>query len=251
MSLAGGTHEVMLQGTTAESEPLYAGGRQPTLLGRLQNFWQLSRATYAQLGFTATGGNNADEDLRSRLLGLDFRFTYRPPESGNRQGDHLPRRGLPAPRLGAGRRTNRYGTFLDLQARRSQRWVFGARYDWVEAPRGLEDTEWRITPCHHLVAERVRLSAPPGRAPATSDSAGTAEPADAPGRLGHGSPQTRDVLSARGAKDSPMCSSPLCSCRWGSPAAPVPPAGPRRSRWSPACRLTPPSPGRSWATRGR
>src|SRR4051794_21776392 len=48
-SLAGGTHEIWLQGTTAESDPLF-GGQHPVLLGRLQNFWQLSRTTYAQIG---------------------------------------------------------------------------------------------------------------------------------------------------------------------------------------------------------
>ena len=146
VSLAGGTHEVMVQGTTSESEPLYAGGRQPTLLGRVQNFWQLNRASYAQLGFTATGGNNSDADLRSRLLGLDFRYTYRPPQSGNRQDVTFRAEGYRFHASEADVVTNRYGTFLDLQVRRSQRWVFGARYDWVEAPRGLEDTEWRITP---------------------------------------------------------------------------------------------------------
>ena len=41
-----------------------------TPLARLQNFWQLSRSTYTQVGFTATGGNTDDGDLRSRLLGL-------------------------------------------------------------------------------------------------------------------------------------------------------------------------------------
>ncbi len=146
LSIAGGTHELTLQGTTSESEPLYAGGRQPTLLGRLQNFWQLSRGTYAQLGFTATGGNNSDADLRSRLLGLDFRLTWRPPEAGTRRDVTFRAEGyrLHASELAAV--TNRYGLFLDLQARTSQRWIFGARYDWVEAPRGPEDTEWRITP---------------------------------------------------------------------------------------------------------
>ncbi len=84
-SIAGGTHEVWLQGTTSEAEALYEGGRQPTLLGRVQNFWQLSRSTYTQFGFTATGGNNDDADLRSRLMGLDFRLTYRPPEAGTRR----------------------------------------------------------------------------------------------------------------------------------------------------------------------
>jgi len=145
VSLAGGTHEVWLQGTTSESEPLYAGGRQPTLLGRVQNFWQLTRSTYAQVGFTATGGNNSDADLRSRLLGLDFRFPYRPPEAGTRRDITFRAEGYRLHSTELGTTTNRYGTFVDLSARLSRRWVVGARYDWVEAPRGPEDTQFRIT----------------------------------------------------------------------------------------------------------
>jgi hypothetical protein len=146
ISLAGGTHEVTLQATTSESEPLYADGRQPTLLGRLQNFWQLSRGTYAQVGFTATGGNNREADLRSRLLGLDFRLTYRPPEAATRRDITFRAEGYRLHASELATVTSRYGLFLDLQARTSRRWILGARYDWVEAPRGLEDTEWRITP---------------------------------------------------------------------------------------------------------
>ncbi len=146
LSLVGGTHEVWLQGTTSESEPLYAGGRQPTLLGRVQNFWQLSRSSYAQVGFTATGGNNSDADLRSRLLGLDFRFTYRPPQAGTRRDVTFRAEGYRLHATEVGVTTNRYGAFLDLQARTSRRWVFGIRYDYAEAPRGLEDTEWGLTP---------------------------------------------------------------------------------------------------------
>jgi hypothetical protein len=146
VSLAGGTHEVWVQGTTTESDPLFAGGRQPALLLRLQNFWQLTRGTYAQLGVTGVGGNNSDEDLRSRLAGLDFRLTYRPPHAGTRREITFRAEGyrLHATELGA--TTNRYGAFLDLNARLTRRWVLGTRYDWVEAPRGLDDTEWRVTP---------------------------------------------------------------------------------------------------------
>jgi hypothetical protein len=145
-SLGGTTHEVWLQGSSAESDPLFAEGHESMLLGRLQNFRQLSRSTYAQLGITGLGGNNDDADLRSRLVGLDFRVTYRPPEAGTRRDITFRAEGyrLHAEELGIP--TNRYGTFLDLQARTSRRWVFGARYDWVEAPRGPENTEWRITP---------------------------------------------------------------------------------------------------------
>ena len=146
VSLAGGTHEVWLQATTAESDPLYAGGRQPTLLFRLQNFWQLNRSTYAQLGATATGGNNDDVDLRSRLAGLDFRLTYRPPEAGTRREITLRAEGYRLHATEVGTTTNRYGTFVDLNAKLTRRWVLGTRYDWVETPRGLEDTEWRLTP---------------------------------------------------------------------------------------------------------
>lgn len=146
VSLLGGTHEVWAQATTAESDALYAGGHQPTLLFRLQNFWQLSRSTYAQLGVTGTGGNNHDEDLRSRLAGLDLRLTYRPPEAGTRREITLRAEGYRLHATELGTTTNRYGTFVDLNAKLTRRWVLGTRYDWVEAPRGLADTEWRVTP---------------------------------------------------------------------------------------------------------
>jgi len=145
-TLAGATHEVWLQATTTGSDSLQAGGHQPVLLGRLQNFWQLSRTTYAQVGFTALGGNNDDVGLSSRVIGLDFRATYRPPETGTRRDITFRAEGYRFHANELGATTNRYGAFLDLQARTSQRWVFGARYDHVEAPRGLANTEWRITP---------------------------------------------------------------------------------------------------------
>ena len=145
-SLGGATHEIWLQGTTAGSDPLLAGSNRLLFLGRLQNFWQLSRATYAQVGVTGLGGNNDAADLRSRVVGLDFRFTYRPPEAGTRRDITFRAEGYRLHANELGTTTNRYGTFLDLQARTSRRWVFGARYDYVEAPRGLEDTEWRIVP---------------------------------------------------------------------------------------------------------
>jgi hypothetical protein len=146
VSLAGGTHEIWVQGTTAESEALYADGRQPTLLFRLQNFWQLSRSTYAQLGATGTGGNNDDAGLRSRLAGVDFRLTYRPPATGTRREITLRAEGYRLHATELGTTTNRYGTFVDLNAKLTRRWVLGTRYDWVEAPRGPSDTEWRLTP---------------------------------------------------------------------------------------------------------
>ena len=146
VSLLGGTHEVWVQGTTAESETMFGEGHEPSLLLRLQNFWQLNRSTYTQVGITGLGGNDHDTDLRSRLAGLDFRLTWRPPEAGTRREVTFRAEGYRLHASEAGITTNRYGTFLDLTARLSRRWIAGTRYDWVEAPRGADDTEWRITP---------------------------------------------------------------------------------------------------------
>ena len=146
VSLFGGTHEVWLQGTTAESEALFAGSGEPALLGRLQNFWQVNRSTYLQLGLTGVRGHSEDSSLTTRLAGVDARLTWRPPQSG-------PRRELTARIEGYQLRStvgpvvdHRYGAFAALQFRLNRRWVLGARYDHVEAHRGPDNDEWQFTP---------------------------------------------------------------------------------------------------------
>ncbi len=145
--LAGGTHELWLQGTTtSELDPLLAGSRQPLGLARIQNFWQLTRSTYAQVGFTGMLGENTDSSLTSNLTGADFRFTWRPPNAGTRRDLTLRLEGYRLHANLAGTVTNRYGMFADAQFKMSRRWTIGGRYDYVEAARGPYADEWRITP---------------------------------------------------------------------------------------------------------
>jgi hypothetical protein len=145
ISLLHGTHEIWIQGTTAQSEPLYGTGRHGTLLGRVQNFWQLSRSTYGQIGFTALGGNHADT-LRSRVLGLDLRLTWRPPNAGTRQDLTLRAEGYRLRSHELGVATTRYGAYADVAWRLSQRWILSTRYDYVEAAHGPFSKEWQVTP---------------------------------------------------------------------------------------------------------
>lgn len=145
--LAGGTHELWLQGTTAsELDPLLAGSSQPLGLARIRNFWQLSRSTYAQVGFTGMLGANSDSSLTSNLTGADFRLTWRPPHAGTRRDLTLRVEGYRLHANLAGVVTNRYGMFADVQFKMSRRWTIGGRYDYVEAARGPNADEWRITP---------------------------------------------------------------------------------------------------------
>jgi hypothetical protein len=144
VSLFHGTHELWLQGTTAESDALYGDGRHGTLLGRLQNFWQLSRSTYGQVGFTALGGNA--DTTRSRVMGVDLRLTWRPPNAGTRKNLTLRAEGYRFHGIEPGQTTTRYGMFADLTWQLSQRWIFGTRYDYLESAHGADTKEWQITP---------------------------------------------------------------------------------------------------------
>ena len=145
VSIAKGTTELFLQGAAIESEALNDLSNQPALLGRLQNFWQLSRSTYMQIGFTGIAAQNGDSNLTSNLLGVDFRFTIRPPEAGTRKDLTFRTEGYRLQRLSDAPTTTRYGMYSDLTWRLSQRWVVGGRYDYVEAPFGPEDNLWRVT----------------------------------------------------------------------------------------------------------
>ncbi len=145
VSVAKGTSEIFLQGAAVESEPLNDGSLQPALLGRLQNFWQLGRSTYMEIGFTGVGAQNSDSGLTSNLLGADLRFTYRPPNAGTRQDITWRTEGYRLQRVGDEPTTTRYGMYSDLSWRLSKRWVVGGRYDYVEAPVGPDDATWRAT----------------------------------------------------------------------------------------------------------
>src|SRR5881409_709441 len=73
-----GTHELTAQVTRSGSDELFGGGRRPTYLLHLLNFWQLTRSAYMQIGATGLYGTNPDSSLRTRVGGLDFRMTWRP-----------------------------------------------------------------------------------------------------------------------------------------------------------------------------
>src|SRR5881394_4515055 len=78
-----GTHELTGQVTRSASDAeLFGGTGRPTYLLHLLNFWQLTRSTYMQLGGTALYGTDPDTSLRTKVGGIDFRFTWRPPAQG-------------------------------------------------------------------------------------------------------------------------------------------------------------------------
>jgi hypothetical protein len=141
-----GTHEVWAQVTAGTNEALFEGGARPAYLLHLNNFWQLSRSTYMQIGATGVYGTNPDEALKTTLGAIDFRFTWRPPARAlyrdwTLRGELY---GLRRERDGAG--GVRLGGYVGTTYKLGQRWIAGARYDYVEAPEGPNEITRQVVP---------------------------------------------------------------------------------------------------------
>jgi hypothetical protein len=136
-----GTHEVTLQATRSASDvELFGGGGRPTFLGHVLNFWQLGGSTYMQLGATALYGTNPESALRTRVGGLDFRITWRPPARALYREWTLRGELLALQKQTAGVGPTRLGGYVGTTYKLNQRFIAGVRYDYVESPEFGEIT---------------------------------------------------------------------------------------------------------------
>jgi hypothetical protein len=141
-----GAHELWGQVTLANNEVLFGGGRRIAWLGHLNNFWQLSRTTFAQVGGTAIYGTNPDSNLATRVLGLDARISWRPPERALYRSFTVRGEGYQLRRTVAGQPVVRYGGYLGAEYQLSRRLFAGARYDYVESSDLAGEKEWAVVP---------------------------------------------------------------------------------------------------------
>jgi hypothetical protein len=130
-----GTHELTAQLTSSSSDAeLFAGGGRPTFLGHLLNFWQLTASTYMQLGGTFLYGTEPDSALHTTVGGLDFRFTWRPPARALYKEWTTRAELFALKKEYAGTGPTRLGGYVSSTYRLDQRFILGARYDYVESP---------------------------------------------------------------------------------------------------------------------
>ena len=128
-----GTHEVTAQVTrSASDEALFGGGGRPTYLLHLLNFWQLTGSTYMQVGATGLYGTNPDSSLRTKVGGLEFRLTWRPPARALYREWTLRSELYALRKERGGSDTTRLGWYAGTTYKLGQRWIAGARYDYVE-----------------------------------------------------------------------------------------------------------------------
>ena len=141
-------NQLILQLTNGENEQLFAGQffSIPSVLLRTQSYYNLSEATYFELGLSAmVGWNNrrgmpdeqgllVDEPYRATwLFGADWTLQWEPLAAAKYRNILL-RGELYGVRkdLGAGHSILALGLYQQLEARLSQQLIVGARFDWTQ-----------------------------------------------------------------------------------------------------------------------
>jgi hypothetical protein len=141
-----GTQELWLQGVLGDNATLFDGGDRPAVLGHLNNFWNLSRSSYFQIGLSGAYGEHPDSSLKTTLGGVDARFTWRPPERAKYREWTVRAEVYGVSKQRAGIGDTRWGWYAGTQYKLGSRWWTGVRYDYVEPPEGPFGTVQQVIP---------------------------------------------------------------------------------------------------------
>ncbi|MEJ2503487.1 MAG: hypothetical protein P8177_09300 [Gemmatimonadota bacterium] len=144
-----GAWELWTEVTRSGNESLFGESNRPSVLGHINGFWELSRSTYVELGFTGLAGPDmpGDRSFATRMGGTDFTLSWRPPERGRYReltvrggavyGELAPESGNPGAAFGA---------FALAEMRLSQSWTVGGRYEYTEDPMDPAHSAWLAAP---------------------------------------------------------------------------------------------------------
>ncbi len=127
------TQTFTLELNQASNEALFADGVDISFLGNFQSFWDLSTSSYIQLGATGVYGEDDRLPFKSRLLGLDLAYRWRPP--GRALYRDLTLKGewyFSDQDLGSSKLTGN-GGYLQANFRLNRSWILGARADYLDA----------------------------------------------------------------------------------------------------------------------
>ncbi len=141
---AAGTYELWGQLTLADNEVLFDDGNRLSGLGHINAHWELNRSSFFQVGASGLYGENPDADLKTRLVGVDARFTWRPPERAMYRSFTLRGEGYALTREQSGASQTRLGGYVNALYQLSRQWYVGAQYDLVELAPGLR--HWQFSP---------------------------------------------------------------------------------------------------------
>lgn len=142
----GGVHEFWAQVTQGGDEVLFESGDRLSYLGHINNFWQVTDATYFQVGLSGLWGENPEEELESTVLAGDFRISWVPPGRALHHSFTLRGEVFSVDRTLAEESDDFLGGYVSAVLKVNQRWNMGGRFDYVEPFELPGEHVWAVVP---------------------------------------------------------------------------------------------------------
>ena len=175
---AAGTYEATVEVTRSENATLFGSATRPSVLGHVNGFWQMGRATDLDLGVSWVRGRHEDEEhaFDRSVYSAEASLTWRPPERAKYRGfnlrggvlvldglvheEHEDEEGVDEEEDHGEEATRALGFWGWGELRLNERWLAGARYEWTENPGHPEQSAWLFSPTlTWWQSEYVRLRA--------------------------------------------------------------------------------------------
>jgi hypothetical protein len=134
-----------LEVATAGNDALFDGGDRLAFLGSLSSFWDLSAASYLELGAAAVYGENPEASLKSSLINIFALFRWRPPGRALYRDLRIAGEYYFARKDSALPSLDGNGGYLQGNYRFNRRWVVGLRFDYLD-DYGDDPTIYMLVP---------------------------------------------------------------------------------------------------------
>ena len=145
----GDYNELWIQVTNDENDVSFSGRGfdEPIVTFHETNYWDLSDATYLEVGISAsTGVNDELGDFRTLLVGTDWNFNWTPPARALYKGLEVRGEFLWQQHEGLGGTEDNFGAYTYATYKLNRRFFFGLRGDWTELPEEPGSSLWGVSP---------------------------------------------------------------------------------------------------------
>lgn len=145
----GDYNEFWVQVTNDDNDVAFSGRsfETPIITVHETNYWDLSPASYFELGLSAsTGVNDELGEHRTTIYAADINYNWSPPSEAMYKGFDLRGEVLYSRRGSEAGRRDTWGAYIFGTSKLSQRWSAGMRLDWVELPEEPGQEIWGISP---------------------------------------------------------------------------------------------------------
>jgi hypothetical protein len=145
----GDYNELWVQVTNDENDVAFSGRGfdDPIFVIHETNYWDLSSASYVEVGLSAaTGVNDELGRFRTQVYGVDWNFDWRPPAQALYKGLEVRGELMYLRRQEEQGWLSNWGAYTYATYKLNRQWFLGLRADWTQLPAVPDSEVWGVSP---------------------------------------------------------------------------------------------------------